>query len=507
MSDAATTARPSLHLIEMVMAAALVLWLAAAAFVVRLEYYDGLDSIVNARYFTGQIGAYTATRGPLIGLLLTPAEWVRQALALHPLEFRPHHMVMAVLHALFLYFSYTTLRGRFGRTPATLLAFVAAVPTYIVFSYLPFVSHDLFPGVVLLAMVRWTSRYLEAPTRTVWLVLAALGAAAASTKHVFGLFWFALLLAALPVCGREGRAGPYAGLIAAAAIGAAATWVLMCASLAEVFPEAPWWRRALEQVRYLSGAAHDQSRSEPWWVYARNLPAFGLTTALLVVPGLWLSLRGTPDQRLAARVWLLLIVIMHLLPLRQVRYLAFLGPLTAYVTQPVWQFLWTRKCWLACPLVILVLEFAPVHPYSRLAEASRIVSPFYRADVLGRFMHAAETAPGQLRTPVYMNTHMLSFAPDHASPLHGDIYHALFHVGYHHIYHLYGLRPGELVLIHRDEAARVIESGATGTLIHASTGILIHRTSWYNHGTDHRNELRQTIIPLPAPPAAIRVSP
>ena len=49
-------------------------WLLAAAAVVDIEYYDGLDSVANARFYTGQSPEYVATRGPLMGLLLIPAE-------------------------------------------------------------------------------------------------------------------------------------------------------------------------------------------------------------------------------------------------------------------------------------------------------------------------------------------------------------------------------------------------------------------------------------------------
>ena len=481
----------------MAIAAALLAWLAASTLMVRLEYYDGLDSILNARYFTGQISAYTATRGPLLGLLLTPAEWIRQAFLLHPLEFRPHHAVMAVVHALFLFFSYALLRDRFGRTPATLFAFIAAVPTFIVFSYLPFISHDLFPGVLLLAMIIMTQRYLDTPHATLWLALAALGAAAAATKHIFGLFWIAILIAALPCLRNHDQRTRYAGLLAAAALSALTTWLIMCASLADVFPDAPWWARALEQLRYLSGTAHDQSRPEPWWIYARNAPAFGLTATLLIAPGLWYSLKGTPDQRLAARTWLILIIAMHLVPLRQVRYLAFLGPLTAYITQPVWSHLWLRKRWLVPAAALLAIEFLPGHAYSRGSEAARIFLPFYQTDVIRTFLRPAESSPGTVRTPVYLNTHMLSFAPDRTPPFPGDMYHDLFHVGYHHLFHLYSLKPGDIVMISNDEVDRFDYANRSGTMIYASTGILIHRTGWRNRGTDHRDELVQMVVPLP----------
>lgn len=485
---------------EWLVAVALIAWFFAAVLLVRLEYYDGLDSILNARYFTGQIDTFTATRGPLVGLLLTPAEWIRQAFALHPLEFRPHHAIMALVHGLFLFGSYALLTRRFGRTPASLFAFIAAVPTYIVFSYMPFVSHDLFPGVLLLAMVVATGNWCERGTLSRWWTLVALGAAAALTKHLYGIFWIALLLAFLPRLRDRTAWRPFAGLALAAMASGAITWLVLCACLGEVFPNAPWWRRAFEQLHYLSGPAHDQSRSEPWWVYLRNLPAFGITAVLLVPAGLWLSLRGAPDQRLAARMWLILLVAMHFIDLRQVRYLAFLGPLTAFLIIPAVERLGRRKVALAAAVALLALEFLPIHSYSRMTESLRFASRFYRAEVIREFLSPAEQSRGVLRTPVYINWTMLSFTPPWPTPLAGDIYHNLFHVGYHHLYYLYAMSPGELVMLDQEGLAALDPTATTGTLIHASGGILIHRTRWGERGTDNAISLMQTVIPLPANP-------
>lgn len=497
MPERTTFRNSPLRQMEWLVAGALWAWFVVATPLVRLEYYDGMDSILNARYFTGQIAEYTATRGPLVGLLLTPAEWIRQAFSLHPLEFRPHHVLMALIHAAFLFGSYALLARRFGRTPATLFAFIAAVPTYIVFSYLPFVSHDLFPGVLLLAMVVMTRTWCEQRSAAAWSILVALGAAAALTKHIYGLFWIAILLAFLPRLRERPAWGPFAGLVLAALASGAITWLVLCACLGEVFPDVPWWRRALEQLHYLSGPAHDQSRAEPWWVYLRNLPAFGLTAVLLVPAGLWFSLRGDPDQRLAARVWLILLVAMHLVALRQVRYLAFLGPLTAFLIIPAVEHLRRRTFLLAAAALLLALEFLPVHGYSRMTEALRFVATFYREDAIRQFLAPAERSPGRLRTPVYINWNMLSFTPPWPTPLAGDIYHQLFHVGNHHLFHLYGLKPGEMVMLDDQHLAQLDVRTAQGALIHASGGILIHRTRWGERGTDNASSLMQAVIPLP----------
>jgi hypothetical protein len=472
--------RPSrlLYWIEVLTAIIAVGWLLLAALSVKLEYYDGFDSILNARYFTGQISEFCATRGPLLGLLLTPAEWVRQAAGLHPLDVRPHHMVMAFIHGLYFFLSYRILTHCHGRSIPTLLAFFAAVPTFIVMSYLPFVSHDIYPGVILLGMVVMSQRFMDAPDVNRWVVLVALGAAAATTKHVLGLFWIAILVAVLPEL-RSGRMATHAAmLLAAAVVGAMMTWVMMSLSLSEVFPDSDWWLRARDQLVYLAGPAHDHSEIEPWWVYIRNLPAYGLTAMILVPLGLRFSMKGTDGQRLAARAWLVLVIAMHLIPLRQVRYLACLGPLTAYIIQPVLQRVGARRSGVLLITAMLICECLPMYPYSRLSEAARIASPFYRSDVLGRFLSPAEEGQGRLRLPVYLNWRMLSFAPDWETPLKGDLYHDLFHFGNHHLYYLYGLQPGDLITVTEAERTAMNPSNTIGSLIFSSPGILIHNTAW-----------------------------
>ena len=66
-------------------------WLAASAWLVVVELFDGYQNICNARFFLGYSDKYQVLRFPMLGLLLVPAEAVKQALELHPLNVRPHH--------------------------------------------------------------------------------------------------------------------------------------------------------------------------------------------------------------------------------------------------------------------------------------------------------------------------------------------------------------------------------------------------------------------------------
>ena len=55
----------------------------------------------------------------------------------------------------------------------------------------------------------------------------------------------------------------------------------------------------------------------------------------LLVPGLVVSLRKSRMQRIIAAGWLLGFFAMHVVHLREVRYIAFLAPLSAFVIVPV----------------------------------------------------------------------------------------------------------------------------------------------------------------------------
>ncbi|MEZ4654778.1 MAG: hypothetical protein R3E12_14635 [Candidatus Eisenbacteria bacterium] len=136
------------HVAEVVVFAILLGWLAMAVSLVDIEYYDGFDSICNARYFLGWIDTYTATRGPLLGLLLVPAELIKGRMGLPPWRYdRPRARPAARrVSDRLLPHGAKVLQG----AGPVLLAFVAAIPTFLFFGYAPFVSHDLFPGLVFL---------------------------------------------------------------------------------------------------------------------------------------------------------------------------------------------------------------------------------------------------------------------------------------------------------------------------------------------------------------------
>jgi hypothetical protein len=477
-------------------------WLLLAAAWVDIEYYDGMDSQLNARFYLGMEPTYQATRGPLLGFLLVPAEAAREALGLHPLDPRPAHFVMALLHFGHLLGSYLLLTRALGRSWMLWLAFAAAMPTFLFFNYGIFISHDLVPGVLYLALLLGSDTYLRRPSRGLWCALALTGAAAVCIKHTYAIFWIiALVIQAGFVL--RGTGAPRATLlrrwgelVLAAAAGAVALWFALCQSLGTLFPETPYLLRAWEQLQYLLFQAHDKNHPEHVWVYFRNFPAYGMLAMVMALPGVWLSWRGgTRTGRVLAAGWVLAVVILHLLSLRQVRYFGFVAPVTAGILVPVLTALWTQKWGRRVAVGLLVFNLLPLHAYSILGETTRIGDAFHRRSEYRDLLKHLENPDGSVRRPVYVNWDKLSFTPARPPPFAGDIYHELFHLGQHHVRGFFGLHdPRDFLFMDLPamQALRDWEDG--GALIATTAPLLINPSTWERKPAPTKITLQQMVF-------------
>src|SRR5262245_29716131 len=405
-------------------------WLLAAASVVQIEYYDGLSAIVNARYFLGQADRYVADRTPLVAILLIPAVVARPAFGLHPLDVRPYHIDLALFHVAYLLLTYSALACLFGRSWIVFAAWVAAIPNFIFFSYSPFVSHDIFPGVLLLYMLIWCDRYFDHGSHLVWIGLVALGAMAALVKQTFGLFWILLLVAALfrsRMDSGKGARTTWMRLAAGALASGFIVWLVLGCILKEADPYSPLLLRPLRNLRYLSSVYDGKNVVFPLWIYMRNGPAYGWLALLLVVPGLVVSMRGARIQQSIAVAWLGGVVFLHLLPLREVRYAAFLAPLTACLLVPALRLVAKRKVTLVAAMLVLALDAG------RCArEAAQIFHPFYRSGIERQFFSLLDD-PEIRKRPILVSAPMMSFVAPVQSPLAADRYHRIFHFGIVHL--------------------------------------------------------------------------
>ncbi|MFH2097950.1 MAG: hypothetical protein ABIJ95_00435, partial [Pseudomonadota bacterium] len=400
---------------------------------------------------------------------------LRRAVSAGPWEIRPAHGVMALIHAAFLLATYLLLVRRYGRHPSTLLAFSVAVPTFLFFSYAPFLSHDLFPGAMLLAMLFLARRFEKRPGAGIWLALAALGTAAALIKQTYGLFWVLVLVStavSLAVERDFSRKKIKAFLLlgAGAAVSGAATWLVMAWVLSEPFSGLPFLRRPVAMVSFVgyivkNAGAFDFSNL----VYAKNAWAYGLAALALAGPGLVLSLSRPGLSRRVALAWILAISAMVASPFSEVRYLAFLAPLTAFLAVPAARTAWKKPVWLVPVLLLFAVDLFLVLP-----EGARIVRPFYTNPPHKAFLAPVLENP---EAPVAVDWDMLSFFPDQESPLAGEPYHRLFHFGWHHLTAILGVDEDRILHVHNrpvlhPETVRELEMSflgdRPGLLIHAS---------------------------------------
>jgi hypothetical protein len=460
-------------------------WLLLAAAIVDVEYYDGLSAICNARYFLGASPFYIFDRGPLMAWLQMPAEWVKGALDLAPLDFRPHHAAMAVLHGAYLVVVFRGLVRCFGETWPVLIACATAITGYVFFSYAPFVSHDLVPGAAFLWMVIWSdelARSFERPpsegrTRRVslWLLLVGAGALGPLMKQTYGVFWIAILFAhAVPMMfghSPSGRVRTLRWLTAGAAASALITWLVYGIVLAHWAPDLPLWLRPYRNLEYLAGVYDGMDVTFPLWIYVRNFWAYGHLTTLLIIPGLVLCLMGSGFQRRVALAWIAAVVFVHALPLREVRYLAFVAPLSAVVIVPAVRVLADKRwaLWLMGGLLALDVSYAAI-------GATRIGQAFYRESELRRLVEPLQ--PGGNRAPILHTTSMLSFVAPGPSPLAADRYHRVFHVGIHHLGVLYGYPPDYVRIALPPPAVPASARAPEASVLFFSNQILANPPSW-----------------------------
>jgi len=318
----------------------MVLWQVAATALVSVDYYDGYEAMQNARYWLGDATSYRPARWPFTAIVALPSEWLRPTLSLHPLDPRVDHVASGVLHAGTLVAVALMLSRRCGATWATVAAFIAAIPTYVYFSYAPFLSNDIAPGALLLAMVITCEDFLEprgAPRARTFLTLVGLGATAALIKPSLGVFWLSILCAAgatalsLPSAERRPRLARVTMLLAGASLSGALYWIVCGVALPAELGHT-FWIRPFHQLQTLAGSI--SAEQPPAWLYLRNLPAYGVAAGLGIIPGLVLSWRAGSVGRLAALTWLGCLVVMQLYVQREVRYLAFLAPTTALLLVP-----------------------------------------------------------------------------------------------------------------------------------------------------------------------------
>lgn len=418
-------------------------WLAWAAAIVDVEPYDGFETICNALYFAGHRTGYIGNRAPLLSILLTPARLLSSLYTSDPLHVCTYHVGMAVCHAVYLVGVYLCMRRFVASRTAQLVAFVSAVLNLVFFSYAPFLSHDIFPGLLLLLMLLLAEDFAREPNFGRWLLLVALGCASVLTKQTYGLFWFALVVGrCLPLAVGDGKLKrtPVETCIQlglGAVTSAVIYWLVIGAVLGGAFPSTPLLRRPLLQIQQVMTQYQGTTTAFPVWIYVRNFPFYGVLTTVFIIPGLWMLLRRDRLCQSLALTWIVCFAGLHLVGVREVRYAAFLAPLSAIaVAQPVAALL--RGVRRSHSVLIGLLLTVDILLAS--TEAVRLVQPFYRHNQLREFLSVSRDDQGW-RKPV-LTWKLMGFMPPGNSPFAGDRYHRMFHFGAHHLESLYGYAHG-----------------------------------------------------------------
>ncbi len=453
-------------------------WLVAAAVIVDVEYYDGLSAICNSRFFLSWGDFYFFDRGPFMAWVEMPAEALKRRLAIEPLDLRLDHATTALLHVGYLLAVYRAIVSKFGRIWSALAVFASAVTSYVFFSYAPFVSHDLAPGALLLWMIIWSDEFAQSRRPAFWLLLVAAGTAAPLIKQTYGVFWIAILFAhGLPLIMRTDPANrsdrrALTWLVVGAAASGVLTWIVYGLVLRTWVPDTALWLRPYRNLQYLGHVYDGTDTVFPIWIYIRNLWAYGRLTTLLLIPGLALSLAGTRLQRRAGIAWVTVVVFIHLLPLREVRYFAFAAPLTAFIVAPAAIALGRYPVGRLLMASLLMFDLG-----GAAIEASRIRKPFYRHNELRALLEPIARA-GTPRKPLFHNISMLTFVAPDQSPLAADRYHRIFHVGVLHIRLLYGYAADQVRIILPTQLASATGRSPDGSAFLFANEILAHGPSW-----------------------------
>ena len=321
-----------------------------------------------------------------------PAEAIKVRLALDPFDFRLDHAISGLLHFGYLLPRSTSRWSTSSAGPGPpWRCLPAPSPVTCFFHIGPFVSHDLAPGALLLWMVIWSEDFARSPRWPAWLLLVAAGAIAPLVKQTYGVFWIAVLVAhGLPLLIRPGSADrserrTLVWLVAGAATSGLITWTVYGLVLRTWVPNEPLWLRPYYNLQYLGHVYDGTDTQFPLWIYLRNLWAYGrLTTladsGLVVLPG-WIAPAATRGHRVMT-----VVVFLHLLPLREVRYFALAAagrvrrrtrgagdrptPGRLLLMVGCW-------CWISA---------------GPRAEASRIGKPFYRRNELRALLEPISSA-------------------------------------------------------------------------------------------------------------------
>lgn len=447
------------------------IWILSCAFLVQGEYGDGYQTIVNSRYFFADSAVVYVHRGPLAAVTLWPVELVVQAFDFDALDVRPYHVFSGLLHSAYLLLCWLLLRRAPGTTGARLLAFASAIISVVFYAYAPYLSHDILPGLFFLAMIFLGHRWLEKqdPRDAAYLVL--LGFSITLIKQTYAIFWVTIIAYALIAWLRKWDGGRITirkclTLALLAVASAVLSWLGYALFVGAELPDAPLLVRPIVLMNAIS-APYKEGTDHlfPGDLYLYNLPNYGIAAVLMIIPGLVIAFRGSnAQQRMIATCWVLSVLIIQAIGFREIRYLAFLAPLTAMLIVPVAQRLLTKKATALAIIAIILLD------QSRgLTVAAEQITTASRTNV-SRFINAPR-GEGNI-----YSSYLLSFIYDASSPLQRDRYHGIYHLTPLLMHGLFESR--EAIAIIEDPREFGLAEIATGDRVYFSNFDMARRPPW-----------------------------
>lgn len=407
-----------------------VIWLIYSALVLDIEYYDSFDVILNAHYFLGEYPAYLAHKAPMLAIIMIPALWISKLLQLEALNLIVYHIEMAVLHITYLSVIFYLLIQIYGKKIPVIIAFTAAVLNFVFFSYGMFMNIDIFPGLLFFLMVLLSVSFQEKTSWTKWILLVLIGSIAASLKQTFGLFWVAVLIAhSVNLLIEKNWSKKSWITFLLLSLGSVSSFILyillMCFVLHDSHMQGSFFSNPFIQILNFTKEYTNPDMIPPIWIYAINFPFYGILTTLLIIPGIILGLKSKdPLQRSLAVCWIAAFVFMHIICRREVRYIAFLAPISACLIIGPISYLIKKPRYLYLMLLILIIDII-----SAGIEAGRITKTFYQKSQLKQFLSPLK----QTTNNICIINDYLCFIPPIKPAFLIDHYHRKFHFSPYHI--------------------------------------------------------------------------
>lgn len=500
MTRGFTTTSHSLRLLrwsEFLVLGALAFWLLWAASLLRVEYYDGFDTISNARKLLLDGGrGFFALRSPGMAWLMLPVEWLKIHLGLAYEDMRLNHLLMAFVHFVALLFSYLGLVRINGRHWTSVLAFFIAFYSYVLLSYLPFISHDIAPGVLLLWMLILARDYGQQNQYKYFILLVILGSIGPLVKHTYALFWVLLLLVfGLRALWQKDRSAvkTWLHLLVMASLSAVLVWLVFARTFSGDFSHTPFLLRPIEALRPVF-AQFGTTDSAEASLYLINIFAYGAAAIPLALLGIFLAWRRQNNLSAVARTQVIdtatLLVffwfLMPLLGLREVRYLLFLTPLYAVLIARSLRLIPLRWLGLAAPLLLLQIFGNPWVSYpwpSAMQPLLRPMRPFYQGASFLPIVRELKKDKGAIAVYTPFRESPISMMDDEPLALRGDVFHGIFNLGTNHISQITGRKvlttmdPAEIVVQGHDKKISVIFNQAFATRSQHPPGFCLNKAT------------------------------